>query len=218
MKFEKESANKAFVIICATAPTSGVVVGGIFVQKVLNGYESKHSITFVCFQLLLCSVFILPIYFFESLFTISLMLWLLLFFGGSVVPILQGISISTLPHSLRASGNSLCNLSIYTFGFAFAPLFYGTVFDLTKDFDPKMSFVVTLCWGVVSFVASLLCAMFRFQRFEDPTSQEVKNLISNLDKTKDFLEDIPNVNSENLISENSIDLNNDSFKKAINYL
>jgi MFS family permease len=198
MKFDKPEVMTAFIIILTTSPTGGVVFGGIFVQKYIGGYEQKHSIAFVCFQLLISSLFILPVYVLNELWTISLMLWLLLFFGGSTIPILQGITISSLPHSLRASGNSICNLSIYTLGFSLAPLFYGAVFDWTEKKDPKISFVVTLSWGLASLIFSVICGIYRYRRFNDPKSQENRNL--------ETLQGREHENNVTELEEKSIDL------------
>lgn len=195
MKFSKLQVTTVFLIICTTAPLFGVIFGGIFVQKYYNGYENKNSIAFVVIQLALSTFFIIPVYYFTELWMIGLMLWSLLFFGSSTIPTIQGITISTLPHSLRASGNSFTNLLIFTIGFSGAPLFYGAVFYYTKDFDEKLAFVLTLSLGFVALLSSIICALVRYKRFADPKSQENKNLQVFGNKEEEF--DIP---------EKSIDL------------
>ncbi len=77
-----------FIITCITAPSLGIVVGGCIVQK-LGGYEAKHSIT-ICFLFsLIAWILAIPIYWLE--FTgFAICLWLILFFGGSIIPNLMG--------------------------------------------------------------------------------------------------------------------------------
>lgn len=51
-----------------------------------------------------------PIPFLDN-FTVTLvMLWLLLFFGGSVVPGVTGIMISSIPAHTRSYGNSISHV------------------------------------------------------------------------------------------------------------
>ena len=176
MNFDKDNVYRAFILITITGPLLGVIYGGIVVQKLFGGYEQRHSIAFVWFHLLIAGLLVIPIYFLNSLISLSIVIWLLLFFGGSTIPTLQGITISSLPHSLRASGNSMNNLLIYTLGFSAAPLFYGAIYDKTKDNDPRLAFVLTLSWGGVSFIFATLCAAFRYMKFNDSKSQENKNI------------------------------------------
>lgn len=176
MKFDKDEVEKFYIFICTTGPPLGLIFGGIFVQKVYGGYEYKNSIIFVVIQMVLSTSFIIPVYFLNSIWSISICLWFLLFFGASTIPTLQGIAISSLKFNLRASGNSLTNLLINTLGFSAAPFFYGWIFELTKEKDPKLSFALTLMWGFVALIFSIVCLIFRFKKFKDPNSQENKNI------------------------------------------
>lgn len=188
MKFKKLEVTTVFIVICTTSIPLGIIFGGVFVQKYYGGYEQRNSMNFVVIQITFSSFFTLPVYFFKQLWTISLMLWLLMFFGGSTIPILQGITISSLPDSLRASGNSFTNLLIFTLGFSAAPFFYGLIFDWTKNYDEKLAFILTLSWGFVALIMVIICAFIRYKKFDDPNSQENKNLSKAMENKEEIEE------------------------------
>lgn len=188
LSLDKNDVGKVFIIICLTGPIAGVIIGGIFVQKVIGGYEYKNSSLFIVVQLTIAAVLIIPIYFMNTLFQIAINLWFLMFFGGSTMPIIQGITISSLPPGLRASGNSFCNLMIFSLGFTSAPPFYGYIYEITHSFDKRIAFVATLSISLIGWVASIFSHLIRAKRFNNPESQESKNLaITNIEvEMKEF--------------------------------
>lgn len=172
----EEDVSYVFITICLTGPIAGVILGGLLVQKVIGGYEQRNSSLFVAVQLTIAALLIIPIYFIDSLFYIGLNLWFLMFFGGSTMPIIQGITISSLPPELRASGNSFCNLVIFALGFTTAPLFYGYIFQLTESYDNRIAFISTLSISLIGWVSSIISHYMRAKRFLNAESQESKNL------------------------------------------
>ena len=44
MNFDESTVNYSFIIVLVTAPATGMIVGGILVQKICGGYEKKTSI------------------------------------------------------------------------------------------------------------------------------------------------------------------------------
>ena len=79
----------SFSVVCLTAPTLGVISGGYLIQS-MGGYSSSHAIE-ICLKLGYCALGIsLLIPFVSSYYTFTLLIWLLLFFGGSIVPGLTG--------------------------------------------------------------------------------------------------------------------------------
>jgi len=209
MKFDKDTSYVAFIIVAVTAPIVGVSYGGIMVQKCFGGYEHKNSSYFCLIHLVLAALCTVPLYFINSLSLMSINIWCLLAFGGSTIPTLQGIVISSLPHKLRASGNSMCNLLIFICGFSMAPLFYGFVYDFTKTRSPKFSFILTLCWGWISLTSFCIAAYYRNKRFNDPKSQESKNIAI-------FENEIEKNNEIKEIKEKNIEFNKNNFIKSIN--
>jgi len=80
----------AFSFTCISAPTLGIILGGITLDKV-GGPETFKSIIIGLFYSLAALVCALPIPIANNVFYFTGILWLVLFFGGAMVPILTGI-------------------------------------------------------------------------------------------------------------------------------
>ena len=92
----EDVASFYFAFTCFTAPVGGVVVGGI-VTSILGGYNNPKAKKIQCVMALLSSLSGLPIPFLKNDFkVIAVLFWLLLFFGGFVLPNATGIMISSV--------------------------------------------------------------------------------------------------------------------------
>ena len=80
-----------------------------------------------------------------------LMVWILLFLGGSLVPPLIGISVSCVPKENHSSASSLSQLSFNMLGYFVSPLFSAAVMDRFTDSKQGM------IWG---YRANLLVSVF----------------------------------------------------------
>ena len=87
-------ASYYFAVTCFTAPVGGVIVGGI-VTSALGGYNDPKAKKIQCLMGLLSSLSGLPIPFLTEFKYIGVLFWLLLFFGGFVLPPVTGIMISS---------------------------------------------------------------------------------------------------------------------------
>lgn len=89
LKIEKARVNVAFIIVCLTAPTLGVLIGGA-VTSCLGGYE-KIGASYLCllgaFSATLLSI---PIPFMDSLIGFTGFLYGVLVFGGMIFPSIYG--------------------------------------------------------------------------------------------------------------------------------
>ena len=166
MKFPKNQVTLSFILISITAPIAGVLIGGVVVYKFFGGYDKKKSILFVCVLLAVACGSTIPIYFLNDIYSITACLWSLLFFGSMNVPTLQGITICSLPPNLKASGNSVTNLMIFTLGYALGPIFYGGIYESLKLKDDRLPFVISLSFGFISLIFAILCAYFRYNFIE----------------------------------------------------
>jgi MFS family permease len=164
LKIEETVITIAFVVTCVTAPTLGIILGGIVVQK-YGGYEKKvASLICVIFSVLAgCCSIAIPI--FSDIVGFAIFLWLFFFFGGAIVPNIVGIYLSSLPVELRGAGNSVSNVLINGLGYLPAPYIYGAIFDNTVNTHPRMSLAITVnyCWvGVILLIVSMI---LRFREF-----------------------------------------------------
>lgn len=89
LHYDEDEVNIAFIIICITSPTLGVIFGG-FLSSHLGGYESKHSLTMCMVLGLGAALFTIPVPFVDSLYIFTGLLWVVLFFGGAILPTITG--------------------------------------------------------------------------------------------------------------------------------
>ena len=127
----------AFSIVCLTAPTCGLLIGGYIVDN-LGGYSNKKSLMF-CFIFAFLSIIpaiFLPLV--NSYYLYAILLWTLLFFGSGILPTLLGIIIACLPKNIQGSGNSFVIFFYNLLGYLPAPFVYGFFKEYFDDKnDPK---------------------------------------------------------------------------------
>ncbi len=73
----------------------------------------------------------LPIPFVDNFTIFKILIWLLLFFGGFIVPVMTGILLTSVKQHERTIGNSVSNLSYNLLGYLPSPFIYGFVCSLT---------------------------------------------------------------------------------------
>lgn len=175
MAFPHSQVFLTFVVICITGPILGIFFGGLIVQNI-GGYESKHSILYCIVTLAFAFVATLPLYWMNDIQVIGAIIWILMFCGGSIIPIIMGILISSLPTNLRASGNSVCNIFMYFLGWFPAPSVYAFIYQETKTTMPRLALSMTIGCSIFSIIFLCIAAIVRYKKFKDPNSQENLNL------------------------------------------
>ena len=144
-----------FALVCISAPTSGVLLGGFFIQY-LGGYTNKKALD-ACFKitlLALLSGIFLPL--FDYIFIFVIFMWLLLFFGGSVTPGLTGIMINSIPDNVKEIGNSVSQFFYNLIGYLPSPFLYGLVCKYTGGSKSRWGLCVLLLWACFG----VLCIYF----------------------------------------------------------
>lgn len=76
------------------------------------------------------SVFGMGFLFAPNAAMISINLWLLLFFGGGMVPICNGICISSVDIKLQAYSSGIMQVSMNILGYFLSPIITGGIMDL----------------------------------------------------------------------------------------
>jgi MFS family permease len=117
-----------FAVTSATAPVLGVVFGGMFVDKI-GGYKGLKGMyrtsLFGTLMAVLAVILAVPAAFTTN-FTISLVsIWLVLFFGGAIVPGATGLVLTSVPPSLRPFSAALSTLTYNVLGYAAGTLIPG---------------------------------------------------------------------------------------------
>jgi hypothetical protein len=135
-----------FAVVCITGPIFGVICGGYLIQK-LGGYTSKVALE-TCFKISIlagASGMFLPLI--NNYYIFVTLVWLLLFFGGSIVPGLTGIMISSTNEKTKEVSNSITHLCYNLFGYLPSPFLYGLVCKYTGGQHSRWGLAFILCWS-----------------------------------------------------------------------
>ena len=140
-----------------TGPVTGVVVGGNIVTK-LGGYNSKKSLYLTCIIACICLFCTMPIPFFDNFASFTVLLWLLLFCGGFILPSLTGIMLNSVEQDLKTTANSIANLNYNLFGLFPAPFVYGAIYDAGEGNNATEAMSVLMFSPIISVVTLLVAA------------------------------------------------------------
>lgn len=98
LKQDKGLVFICFGIVSITSPVLGVVVGGN-ITTCLGGYSTKKSVIQTTIFTFLALISCLPIPFTDNFVVFLVLLWLLMFFGGAVLPSLTGVMLNTVKNN-----------------------------------------------------------------------------------------------------------------------
>uniref|UniRef100_M4BYL5 Major facilitator superfamily (MFS) profile domain-containing protein n=1 Tax=Hyaloperonospora arabidopsidis (strain Emoy2) TaxID=559515 RepID=M4BYL5_HYAAE len=164
----KYLVNALFVVVSGTGPILGVFFGGWLIDRYggYRGVAQRAKALGICMILGLTAFFISAVTtFFNDVFITSGFLWLLLFFGGSILPACTGIFISVVPAEHRAIASSFSVMVFNLFGYSLSPYLTGLIMEwvISKQGQPKsyfefcdeacayrIGFRFCLCWSVWS--------------------------------------------------------------------
>jgi MFS transporter, Spinster family, sphingosine-1-phosphate transporter len=148
----------------------GVVCGGIVTTK-LGGYNTLASFRFIRFVVLCAVCIALPIPFLPNFYFVGSFFWLLLFCGGSILPSVTGIMISSVGDYQKAQANSVANACYNGLGYLPAPLIYGMISTFMKDPTSKVPMAVLL----YSIIPTVSLAYYGIGRRIKETNQQQEN-------------------------------------------
>ena len=97
------------------------------ITKRVGGYESKNALKLGLFLAILCGAVAFPLPFLNNFYFVVIDLWLYLFMGGMVVPLMTGIYLANVEEENRTTSSALANIFYELFGYAPAPYMWGVV-------------------------------------------------------------------------------------------
>lgn len=173
----------------------GVVVGGYILDKYGGppdgGYTGAYALDICCLFGLLSALSGISIPFLNNFKIVIVLLWILLFFGGALMPGVMGIMISSIPQELRAFGNSAAQLFSNLLGYMPSPILYGIVNNHFSDRYDRAGMVLLTAWSVwgVVFLAMGKAWKSRIQKkvekeLEQEENMELQELMTPYDDTK----------------------------------
>lgn len=128
LKVNVHLVDLAFIIISVTSPVLGVIVGGN-ITTYLGGYTTKKSIkqTLLFATCSMLSSIPIPLWVEGQFWGFIVFLWLLMFFGGAILPSLTGIMLNTVKPRQQTVANSMAYLIFNCVGYLPAPVVYGLI-------------------------------------------------------------------------------------------
>ena len=167
----KNSVVAAFGVCSATGPVLGVLFGGWVVDR-FGGYRNAHKTAIISAILGLvscvCSIACLLV---KDLVAFGALMWLLLFFGGAVVPAAVGMSLSTVGGRLRPLASGLGSCTYNFLGFFLGPFVCGAVSD---TYGVVWGFRSVMTTGVLA-VLCMLAVVFLTRHTKAPSSSSIES-------------------------------------------
>ena len=122
----------AFNITAATAPILGVLFGGWLIDFI-GGYKDERGmrrtlLILFCFAF---SCFLLGVGagWSSSFWVVVACMWLILFFGGSLLPAATGVVIASVPVEVRAFGSGFCLMVYNVAGYVLGTFLPGILIE-----------------------------------------------------------------------------------------
>jgi hypothetical protein len=137
-----------FTVTSVTAPVLGVIMSGWVLDK-LGGYKGASGMATACkccagFAALACA-FAIPAALVSDFSVVICCLWMVLLWGGGVVPIASGLVLSSVPEGLQAFSFSLSICTYQIIGYGAGTFLPGLFIQLLEADD--VSEVEALRWG-----------------------------------------------------------------------
>ena len=103
----------------------------------------------------------LPVPYLNNFYLVIILIWLLLFFGAMILPILTGIMLDSVDLNLKTRANSIANLVYNLFGYFPAPILYGYVRDATGGKESRGGMKMLMFMTLASVTLILILMVFR---------------------------------------------------------
>ena len=127
--------NMLFIFTAATAPTAGVFFGGWLVDYFggYRGLRQRVKALKLCLSLgCLSACAGVPATFTKSMYATVMLLWVLLFFGGSVLPACTGILVSIVPRRMRELSTATSLVVFNLLGYSMSLVLSGYVMEVIR--------------------------------------------------------------------------------------
>jgi len=129
---DEQQAAYGFAFTSLTGPTAGVFFGGYVIDK-LGGYKDESGEATVTTLRVCClfsvgaTVFAIPSALTMNFWVLMCSVWVVLFFGGALLPAVTGVCVSSVPPDIRSLSSSVSMFIYNLLGYAAAPLAVGLI-------------------------------------------------------------------------------------------
>lgn len=144
--YSEHTTMLLFVLVSATAPIAGAILGGVVVDK-LGGFEggvlqrSKCTGAIFAFNFVGTVFAVLTTYFPDlGIWFVAMCLWFVLFFGGMAVPALTGMYTAAIPEArLKILGSSIMLVVTSVGSYCLSPILAGYLMSRLSKGIPECS-------------------------------------------------------------------------------
>lgn len=182
LKMDPKNVYITFAVVCISAPVLGVLFGGILIQR-MGGYTDPKALDACYYVSILAALSGITIPFLDNIPLFVGLIWLLLFFGGSIVPGLTGILINSASNRMKEVSNSITHLCYNLLGYLPSPVLYGLVCKYTGGTNSRYGLHVIMFWSLFGVLFLYLSRIYR-NKIERESKQlfELSNNYENVNK------------------------------------
>eukprot|EP00916_Digyalum_oweni_P015174 GHVL01024780.1.p1 GENE.GHVL01024780.1~~GHVL01024780.1.p1 ORF type:complete len:653 (+),score=139.80 GHVL01024780.1:28-1986(+) len=173
---KREAILAAFAITAATAPTLGVLFGGVTVS-LIGGYKTPRGLNRTILFIIMCGAVAtaagLVAGFVGGYWAFVGLLWVILLFGGAILPPATGILIFVVDIDSRAFTSSVSMFLYNIFGYALGAGLPGAI--ATTKGGLRLGMQVILGWAAFGLIGGIgaLCYSLKNKERYFPTSNIV---------------------------------------------
>lgn len=164
IKAERSLVVASFASSAITAPTLGVIIGGLVIDK-MGGYKKYRTcLSILTVFAIFAFVSSVPCGFITDFPTIIGLLWMSLFWGGAILSPATGMVISAVPPPMMTFASSISMMFYTLMGYAAGPLVTGLVYEY---FGLIWCFRFGLLYGIfgVIFLFMALVVAWRNEKY-----------------------------------------------------
>ena len=142
----------------------------------------------LCMLGLFCAA---PIAFIDSFPIFVVLLWMLLFFGGAVLPAMTGIMLNTIEGHMKTTANSFANLAYNLIGYLPAPGVYGYIYDSGDGGNSREAMATLMFTPIISVICVYISAciiikkdLFYYELLKD-AERESRGSVTKIEKKQE---------------------------------
>ncbi|EAN31078.1 Major Facilitator Superfamily protein [Theileria parva strain Muguga] len=149
-----------FSIQPITAPLLGIITGSYLIDRVIYHYPEQPLLVDVVLMVwsVLLTISGLVVIFVQNAISLGICVFILLFFGASIIPTLTLQSVAYLPHRLKPAGSSFFISQYHIFGFTLGAIMPGIAMDLFDSYTAALivmylpGFILLACCIAIMYI------------------------------------------------------------------
>lgn len=147
----RQTAQISFIVTTITSPIFGALISSRLSVSI-GGHQSPKSLP-ICISLGVIAISIAIWFpFIDNGFLAFAVVWVVLFIGGIILPIMTGVMLLTVEDELRPEANAFANLMYNLIGYLPAPGLYGLLDKMSGQKKPR--------WGATMLMYTMILTMF----------------------------------------------------------